>query len=249
MNFFIGIISGIFGGLVGLGGGVLMVPLMVGIKKLRQHKAHGTSLVALVFTGIVGAIVYAVHNAVDVWASVILAVAALWPAKCGAEYCSGMTETKLKRAFGIILILVSIFILIKPYLPSLQHPEMSILKIIILIATGVTTGFVSGLMGIGGGPIMIVGMVLLAGFDQHTAQGSSLLAMVPSGAVGAFTHWRLGNVATELLDGLILGIIVGTYIGGSFAHVLPEYILRIIFAATLIWTGSRYVKSPVPSCE
>ncbi|MEN6319090.1 MAG: sulfite exporter TauE/SafE family protein [Syntrophaceae bacterium] len=249
MNFLIGIISGVFGGLVGLGGGVLMVPLMVGIKKLGQHKAHGTSLVAVVFTGIVGATVYAVYNAVDIWASVVLSVAALWPARCGAKYCSGMPEIKLKRAFGIFLIFVSIFILLKPYLPLLPHPGMSISKIFILIITGITTGFVSGLMGVGGGPIMIVGMVLLAGFDQHTAQGSSLLAMVPLGAVGAFTHWRLGNVATELLDGLILGIIFGTYIGGSFAHVLPEYILRIIFAAVLIWTGSRYVKSPVPSCE
>jgi uncharacterized membrane protein YfcA len=96
---------------------------------------------------------------------------------------------------------------------------------------------------------MIVGMVLLAGFDQHMAQGSSLLAMVPSGAVGAFTHWHLGNVETGLLKGLIPGIIIGTYIGGSFAHVLPEYALRVIFSAILIWTGSRYVKSPVPSCE
>ena len=226
-----------------------MVPLMVGIKKLGQHKAHGTSLVALVFTGIVGATVYAVHNTVDVWASVVLSVAALWPARCGAQYCSGMPELKLKRAFGILLICVSIFILFKPYLPLPPHSGMSISKILILLMTGATTGFVSGLMGIGGGPIMIIGMVLLAGFDQHTAQGSSLLAMVPSGAVGAFTHWRLGNVETELLDGLILGIIVGTYIGGSFAHILPEYILRIIFAAVLIWTGSRYVKAPVPSCE
>ncbi len=52
MSFLIGFIAGIFGGLVGLGGGVVMIPLMVGILKMGQHKAHGTSLVALVFTGI-----------------------------------------------------------------------------------------------------------------------------------------------------------------------------------------------------
>ena len=56
MSFLIGFLAGIFGGLVGLGGGVIMIPLMVGILKLDQHKAHGTSLVALVFTGISGAI-------------------------------------------------------------------------------------------------------------------------------------------------------------------------------------------------
>ena len=249
MNFLIGLIAGVFGGLVGLGGGVLMIPLMVSIKKLRQHKAHGTSMVALVFTGIIGATIYALHNTVDVWAAALLSVAALLPARYGAKYCHRLPELKLKRAFGVFLIFVSVIILLKPYFPLPSHSGMSVSTILILLMTGIATGFVSGLMGVGGGPIMIVGMVLLAGFDQHTAQGSSLLAMVPSGAMGAFTHWRLGNVETELLDGLILGIIVGTYIGGSFAHVLPEDALRVIFSAVLIWTGSRYVKSPVPSCE
>jgi uncharacterized membrane protein YfcA len=126
---------------------------------------------------------------------------------------------------------------------------MNMSKALILLTIGVATGFVSGVMGVGGGPIMISGMVLLAGFDQHTAQGSSLLAMVPLGAVGAFTHWRLGNVDTGLLKGLIPGIIIGTCAGGSYAHLLHELTLRVIFAAVLIWTGSRYVKSPAPSCE
>ena len=58
INLLIGLVAGMFGGLVGLGGGVIMIPLMVGVLKLTQHQAHGTSLVALVFTGIAGAINY-----------------------------------------------------------------------------------------------------------------------------------------------------------------------------------------------
>jgi len=249
MSFYIGLIAGIFGGLVGLGGGVLMVPLMVSIKKLGQHKAHGTSLVALVFTGIVGASTYALHNAVDVWAAALLSIAALWPARCGAKYCHELPELKLKRAFGVFLLFVSLFMLLKQYLPSYPYTDMGVSKVLILLITGAVTGFFSGLMGVGGGPLMIGGMVLLAGFDQHTAQGSSLLAMVPGGAVGAFTHWRLGNVETGFLKGLIPGIILGTYAGGSCAHLLPEFALRIIFAAVLIWTGIRYLKATPPSCE
>jgi len=53
ISFVIGLTAGIFGG---LGGGLIMIPLMVGVLKLSQHKAHGTSLVALVFTGISGAL-------------------------------------------------------------------------------------------------------------------------------------------------------------------------------------------------
>ncbi|MGB9825741.1 MAG: TSUP family transporter, partial [Desulfofundulus sp.] len=82
---FIGLAAGFFGGLVGLGGGVIMIPLMVGMLKMGQHKAHGTSLVALVFTGISGAITYALNGSVDILASVLLASTAIFTARAGAR--------------------------------------------------------------------------------------------------------------------------------------------------------------------
>jgi len=108
------------------------------------------------------------------------------------------------------------------------------------------TGFLSGMMGVGGGTIMVPAMVLFIGMGQHISQGTSLLAMVPAGGVGAFTHGRLGNVESSLLAGLIPGILLGTYLGGTLAHILPEAALRIIFAAVLIWTGARYLKARPP---
>ncbi len=93
---------------------------------------------------------------------------------------------------------------------------------------------------------MVPAMVLLAGFEQHLAQGSSLLAMVPAGTVGAHAHWKLGNVRTNLLADLIPGVLIGTYLGGTLAHVLSETALRIVFAAVLIWTGVKYLKAKRP---
>jgi len=94
---------------------------------------------------------------------------------------------------------------------------------------------------------MVPAMVLLTGFSQHLAQGSSLLAMVPAGGVGAYTHYRLGNVVTRLLAGLVPGILLGTFLGGTLAHRLPEGALRIVFAAVLIWTGLRYLRTKRPA--
>ncbi len=65
ISFVIGLAAGVFGGLVGLGGGLIMIPLMVGILKVSQHRAHGTSLVALVFTGLSGAVSYALNGSID----------------------------------------------------------------------------------------------------------------------------------------------------------------------------------------
>jgi len=246
MSFLIGLLSGLFGGLVGLGGGVVMIPLMVSFQKLGQHKAHATSLVALVFTGLSGAITYALKGSIDVMASILLAATAIFTARAGIRFANVLPEWKLIRAFGIFLIFISLLLLLKPYLSNLITPVTGWPKMVILLLTGIFTGILSGMMGIGGGAIMVSAMVLLAGFSQHTAQGSSLLAMVPAGGVGAFTHWRLGNVSSQLLHGLIPGIIMGTYFGGSLAHFLPEGILRILFAVVLILIGVRYVVTKAP---
>lgn len=249
INLLIGLSAGFFGGLVGLGGGVIMIPLMVGILKMGQHKAHGTSLVALVFTGLAGAFTYALNGSVDIPASVLLASTAIFTARAGARFANALPEWQLKRSFGAFLILVSLLLLLKPYLYHLAEPATGWLKILILLLTGIFTGFLSGMMGVGGGTIMVPAMVLLIGFTQYTAQGCSLLAMVPVGMAGAYTHWRLGNVSASILPGLIPGILLGTYLGGSLAHVLSEAALRLIFAAVLIWTGVKYLKTPKPQPE
>jgi uncharacterized membrane protein YfcA len=247
INILIGLVAGMFGGLVGLGGGVIMIPLMVGVLKLTQHQAHGTSLVVLVFAGIAGAITYSMKGSVDFVASALLAATAIFTARLGAHFAHALPEWKLKRSFGGFLIFVSILLLLKPYLTQGAHPISSEwAKTVVLLLVGVLTGFLSGMMGVGGGTIMVPAMVLLVGMGQHMAQGSSLLAIIPAGAVGAYAHWKLGNVVTKLLMGLIPGIFIGTYLGGSLALVLSEAVLRVIFAAVLIWTGARYLRTPVP---
>ncbi len=223
-----------------------MIPLMVGVLKMGQHKAHGTSLVALVFTGISGTLTYAMKGSVDYIGSALLAVTAIFTARAGAKFAHALPEWKLKRSFGGFLILVSVLLLLKPYLSHMSGPASGSTKIVTLLLTGIFTGFLSGMMGVGGGTLMVPAMVLLAGFNQHTAQGTSLLAMIPAGAVGASTHWRLGNVRADLLAGLIPGILIGTYLGGGLAHILSETTLRIVFAFILIWTGIRYAKTPSP---
>ena len=251
MSFWVGLGAGVFGGLVGLGGGVVMIPMLVGILKLNQHQAHGTSLIALVFAGLVGASTYAFHGRVDVTASLLLAAAALWPARIGAQCCRLLPEMKLKRIFGVFQIVMALLLLFKPYLAPTAAPMEGWLKVVTLLATGVVTGFLSGLMGIGGGAIMIAAMVLLVGYGQHIAQGSSLLAMVPAGAVGAFTHWRHGQVAVSLIKGLAVGIALGSFAGAGIAQFLPELVLRIVFAVVLVGLGVRILltKSPVLECD
>jgi len=242
----IGLTAGAFGGLVGLGGGVVMVPMLVGMAGLRQQQAHGTSLVALVFTGLVGAASYASRGRVDLVGAVMLAVPAVLTARLGARYAHALPEWKLRRAFGGFLIFVSVLLLGKTWLPGGAVPAAGPGLAAVLVPVGLVVGFLSGMMGVGGGNMMVPAMVLLASFPQVLAQGTSLLAMVPAGIVGAHAHWQLGNVARSLLPGVIPGILLGTLAGSALAMRLPELALRLAFAALLVYTGVKFLRTRRP---
>lgn len=245
MSFLIGLLAGLFGGITGGGGGIISIPLMVSFLKLNQHTAHGISLVALVFTGIAGAISYGLNGSLNLTAAFMMAATAMITARAGAHFAHSLPEWKLKRSFGGYLIVISCIMLLKPYIVA-HHAPPGGMQTIILLLTGTVAGFTSGMLGVGGGAIMIPAMVLLAGFDQHIAQGTSLLVMVPAGSIGAYTHWRLGNIRASILWGIIPGVLAGTLLGGSIAHGMSDGTLRSIFAALLVWTGIRFIKARKP---
>lgn len=249
----VGLAAGLMGGLVGVGGGVIMIPLMTEVLHFRQQEAHGTSLVAVVFTAMAGAFIYYLHGSADIPASALLAAMALSTVRFGAKYCCFLPEWKLKRYFGAFFLLIAFLLLLKPFLPHVvEGTSPAWIRWFVLVILGVMTGFISGMMGVGGGIFMVPMMVIFAGISQQTAQGISLLAMIPASAVGAMTHWKAGNTRKSILPGLIIGVLVGVYGGGSFAHLMPEGALRIVFTALLVYTASRYLRAkpnPAAVCE
>ncbi len=248
----VGLIAGAFGGLLGVGGGVVMVPLMTELLKFRQQEAHGTSLVAVVFTGIVGTIVYRLHGSVDMATAAVLIGLALLTVRWGARYSCWLPEWKLKRWFGILLLFVTALLLLKPFLPQGAEGPLPLgIHWAILALLGAITGFISGMMGVGGGIFLVPMLVLCAGIDQYTAQGTSLLVMIPGSLVGAWTYWKGGQIRPGRLPGLLVGVVAGVYGGGSVAHLLPARELRLAFALLLVVTALRYLNAkpdPAAAC-
>jgi uncharacterized protein len=237
----VGLVAGTFGGLVGLGGGIVGIPLMVSRFKISHHKATATSLVAVVFTGLTGAVTYLFQGTVDLGAALLIVPTAIFAAQFGVRIANRLPEWKLKRVFGWYMFILALLLLSKPYIPHVVEPLTGWLRVPPLILAGLTGGLASGMLGVGGGTFNVVIMVLLAGFEQHKAQGTSLLAMIPTAAVSAWTHHRFGNLATEIVPGLVVGVMAGAFLGGLVANRLPEFWLRVVFAVVLMWTASRYV--------
>jgi uncharacterized membrane protein YfcA len=66
--------------------------------------------------------------------------------------------------------------------------------------------------------------------------------MIPASTVGVWTHWKMGNILLRHLTGLVVGVLAGVAVGGSFAHLMPERELSLLFTALLIYTTLRYLR-------
>ncbi len=108
-----------------------------------------------------------------------------------------------------------------------------------LAILGITAGFLAGLLGIGGGVLMVPAMVLLLGFDQHVAQGTSLLVIIPAALTGSYTHHRNGRLVLRDAAMLAAGGVIGAVIGSVFALSIEDALLRKLFAAFLLVSAVR----------
>lgn len=103
---------------------------------------------------------------------------------------------------------------------------------------GVIVGAVSGVVGIGGGILFVPLLVWLYGMDQHKAQGTSLGALLaPVGILAFLAYYRAGNADIRVAALLAAGFLVGGYFGATGAQMIPEVVLRRVFAGTLIAVG------------
>ncbi len=239
----IGLLGSFFGGLFGVGGGVIMIPLMVWLAKATQHEAHGTSLFAIFFTALAGAGTYFVHGSASWQAALGIAASAIFTARVGALFAHSLPEKKLKSTFGYFLILASGILILKSYVPQQGFNLSALITIVVYLLVGSVAGFLSGMMGVGGGVVMVPLMVIFGNMEQHAAQGTSLLAMIPISLSGVMTHYRLGNVRTNIGWGLVIGSLVGSFLGAMVANLLPETYLRLLFASLGIWLGIRSIRA------
>ena len=116
----------------------------------------------------------------------------------------------------------------------------------LIVVLGFGAGILVGLMGIGGGVIIVPALVYLAGMDQHAAQGTSLLILLPPLGVGALAvYWKRGKV--DLSAGILcaIGFLLGGWLGGRIAVGLSSRALQTCFgvflmvAAALLWRHAR----------
>jgi uncharacterized membrane protein YfcA len=238
----VGIAAGLLGGLLGVGGGIIILPGLIWAIGLDRHTATGTSLLAILPIAIVGTLAYALSpgGAFDPAASAVLAAGSLAGGVIGSLVNARMTERGLRVAFAVVAGLFGARLVIPLGFGSpVETIPLDAVSVIALVAIGLGGGLLSGLLGVGGSGMVIAILVIVLGTSQVLAQGTALAAVIPTVVVAALTHRRLGSLAPR--PGLIVGLfgVLGTVPGVLAAIALPHAALRTTFGVFLLFTCAR----------
>ncbi len=119
---------------------------------------------------------------------------------------------------------------------------MTIVLALLVIAVGFAVGVMSAMFGVGGGVIMVPFIVLVLGESQHLAEGTSLLAIVPTAVAGVIAHRRRGFVDLRRSAFVALAGVVGAYVGARAALALHAEVLETYFGAFTVLVGLRLLR-------
>lgn len=110
----------------------------------------------------------------------------------------------------------------------------------IFLLIGLGAGVLSGLFGIGGGIVIVPALIFFAKMQPISATGTSLGALLlPVGALGAFEYHRRGHINITSSLWIALGLFLGAYFGARFAHEIPQFYLKRMFAVFLVGVAAR----------
>ncbi len=229
-----GLVAGVAGGLFGVGGGVVLIPILTGFFHLTQHQAHGTSLGAIGATAVASLLVYGAHSNVAWGTAALVAATSVLTARYGARLAARTPTRELRRAFALFLVLVALRLLWKAPAGSGTPFHGSLSTVLFDLALGAAVGLLAGFMGVGGGILAVPAFTLVLGMPQPLAQGTSLAVILVTAPAGAIEHYRHRNVVLPLLPWLAIGGAAGGPAASWLAHRLPQAILARGFAAFLL---------------
>ncbi len=229
----IGGIGGVLSGAFGVGGGIIMVPLLTTVAGLDHRRASATSLVAIIPAGIVGTVTYGFSGHVDLVAALLVAVGGVAGSFIGTRLLHRLSIRWLRWLFiGMLLVVtVRLFLEVPVRAGVIALTPVSIPGLIVL---GLVMGIASGLFGIGGGVIVVPILVALFGAGDLLAKGTSLLAIIPGAVTGTVRNARAGFV--DVIDGTIVGVTAAaaSFGGVAIASALSPQLATILFAVLLL---------------
>ena len=235
----IGLAAGLFGAILGVGGGIIVVPLLVYVFGYDQRAAAGTSMGAIAITATFGAILYAIQGHQHPAEAAIMGLPAAAGVLAGTAIQQRVPLRMLSLLFALLLVVVGLRLLEPSLLGFGAIEERTWWAIAIAAAVGLIGGMLAGMFGVGGGILLVPTFVLALQLSQIEAAATSLLAMLPASYLGAWRQRGYGNLVLGASVAIGVASIAGVAAGIAIAESLPEETLRRIFGAFLLLTAAQ----------
>jgi uncharacterized membrane protein YfcA len=255
-----------FGGMLGIGGSVVMIPAMTIIFGPAQQLYQGAAMIMNFFVSLPSAWQHRRSNAVlvnvvrvTIPCAVIGVIAGVWLSS--GPWFQGQNEIYLSRIFGGFLFYVAAYNIYR-LIGRTRLADMDDLaarrlpRWKIAAAVGVPTGFVGGLLGVGGGIVAGPMQQLLLKIPLPRAIANSAVTIVPLSIIGAlYKNWTNVHAGVSLAETLRLAAflvptaIVGGYLGAHFTHIAPRRLLRVAFIILMVYAGWTLVRRTTPPVQ
>jgi uncharacterized membrane protein YfcA len=245
----LGFLAGLLGALTGIGGGILLSPILALHFGIPIRQAIGTSLVAVITTSAASSSVHLQRHTTDIRLGMTLELATALGAAVTAYLVGYFNRNWLEGIFAGFLLYSSITILwrggkvkneelpaqnggetvIPPYEPQ-RYP--------LGLAASLLAGGLSGLLGIGGGPIKVPVMYLFMNVPLMVATATSNFMIGVTAAASAIVYYRRGDILVELAAPLAVGVFLGSLLGARLApRIQTKYVVYLLVAIMLYLAG------------
>jgi uncharacterized protein len=243
----VGFVVGVLIGLSGVGGGVLLLPVLIFGLRVPAIIAVGSDALFNFFTKIPASLLHLKKGTVRRKVVVALACGSIPGSYCGVKllmyirhlYGDGVNSF-IKSAIGCLLIVIPLLLLFQKKIEEkvANHPP-TMKGFAGMALIGLVAGFLVGMTSVGSGSIIMMLLLLFYRFPPKVNVGTDIVHAVLLTGMTGLMHFRLGNVDPGLVVSLLIGSIPGGLLGSHLATRVPMLWLRRILCALLLLTGAR----------
>jgi len=245
VGFFVGTLIG----LTGLGGGVLLLPILIFGLRIPAIVAVGSDALFNFFTKIPASLVHLKKGTVRRKVVLALAVGSVPGSASGVIYLTHLRHVYgngvndvIKLAIGILLVIIPLLLMFQTRIEERIVNRSPTLKSFVgMTIIGLCSGFLVGMTSVGSGSIIMMMLLLFYSYPPKVNVGTDIVHAVVLTGVTGFLHFRLGNVDPNLVLALLVGSIPGGLLGSYLSTRVPVLWLRRILCFILLITGARMI--------
>ena len=264
--FFSSVLAGLLGSLTGLGGGMVIVPVLTLILHVDIHYAIGASLVSVIATSSGAAAAYVREGYSNIRIGMFLEIATTLGAVLGAYLTARVSTHAIGMTFGLVLLYSAYASLKKKRAHAASHPNNTLAKQLRLhgcfpnangnedyVAQHVPAGFglmftagtLSGLLGIGSGAVKVLAMDQAMGLPFKVSTTTSNFMIGVTAAASAGIYLSRGYISPGLAMPVMLGVLTGSLIGAKILVYADVKTLRMVFALVIVTLGIEMIVNSI----